>query len=529
VSDPDLLALYRAADVNVVPSISFEGFGLVVLEAAACGTPSIVTRAGGLPEAIAGLGQDLTVPATDAGALAGRLSRAQQGQLPSPESTRGWAETHGWERVAQRHLELFERVRAPRGETSRRLRVVYLDHVAQLSGGELALLRLLTALTDVEAHVILAEEGPLVDRLLHAGISVEVLPMHGRTRELRKDSVRPGSLPLRAMADTLIYTLKLAWRLRQLRPDIVHSNSLKSGLCGSVAARLARRPLVWHLRDRIATDYLPWLGVLAIHILTRHLAHVVVCNSEATRQTLVPGTASLVIGSVADLTSPSRERTAAPEGSPLVAGMVGRLAPWKGQDVFLRAFSRAFPQGEERAVIVGAPLFGESEVAYGDELHRLAEKLDIGDRVEFRGHRDDVAAELAAVDVLVHASIVPEPFGQVVVEGMSAQLPVAASRAGGPEEIITDGVDGLLYPRGDVAALAEILVRLQADPQLRARLGRAAVRRARAFSPVAIAEQTMRAYELARAKPSVRGRARLIRRAQVRQASRYSNNPGKLK
>jgi hypothetical protein len=83
---------------------------------------------------------------------------------------------------------------------SRKPRVVYVDHVAQLSGGELALLRLLQVLADVEAHVILAEEGPLVARLRQAGISVEVLPMRGRTRQLRKDSVRAGRLPLRAVA-----------------------------------------------------------------------------------------------------------------------------------------------------------------------------------------------------------------------------------------------------------------------------------------------------------------------------------------
>jgi hypothetical protein len=108
--------------------------------------------------------------------------------------------------------------------------VVYLDHVAQLSGGELALLRLLKAQTAVDAHVILAQEGPLVDRLLQAGISVEVLPMAQRTSQFRKDSVRFGGVPLKAVYDTLIYTLRISWRLRRLRPDIVHTNSLKSGI-----------------------------------------------------------------------------------------------------------------------------------------------------------------------------------------------------------------------------------------------------------------------------------------------------------
>jgi glycosyltransferase involved in cell wall biosynthesis len=499
ISDEELLATYRAADVNVVPTIAFEGFGMVVLEAAACGTPSIVTRVGGLPEAVAGLGRDLIVPPLDAEALATRLLHGKQGRLPSREQTRSWAATHGWDRVAAAHREPFARVVSDHRASTRKLRVIYLDHVAQLSGGELALLRLLQAQTEIESHVILAEEGPLVDRLLEAGISVEVLPLPQRTRHLRKDSVRFGLLPLGVVLDTLVYTLRTAWRLRRLRPDVVHTNSLKSGIYGSIAARLTRTPVVWHLRDRIDVDYLPPLGVRLIRSLTRQLPNVVISNSDATMSTVRPRGSSVVIWSVvSDMAavdaSDSPEETAM---RPLVVGMVGRLAPWKGQDVFLRAFAQAFPEGDQRAIIVGAPLFGAAEVAYAERLCRLVEELDIASRVEFRGHREDVGEELQAMDVLVHASTIPEPFGQVIIEGMSAQLPVLASRGGGPEQIITDGVDGLLYRRGDANALAALLRRLDEEPELRTQLARAARRRAQDFSPAAVASQILDAYELA--------------------------------
>jgi glycosyltransferase involved in cell wall biosynthesis len=379
---------------------------------------------------------------------------------------------------------------------SPKLRVVYLDHVALLSGGELALVRLLQALPNVEAHVILAEDGPLVDRLKGQGISVEVLAMRERTRLLRKESVQPRRLPLRAVGDTLVYTMMLARRLRTLRPDVVHTNSLKSGIYGSMAARLVGVPLVWHLRDRMDTDYLPRLGVLLVRMLAHRLPHVVISNSQVTRQALWGRERSLVIASLAELASPREEPLS--QAGPLVVGIVGRLAPWKGQDVFLRAFAEAFPNGEERAIVVGAPLFGQAEMAFAATLRRLSQELNLGSRVEFRGHREDITAELRTIDVLVHASTTPEPFGQVVIEGMSAQLPVVATRGGGPEEIISDGVDGMLYPRGDVAALAQILVRLGAEPRLRAQLGSAAARRASDFSGDSIARQTMVAYGLAR-------------------------------
>jgi glycosyltransferase involved in cell wall biosynthesis len=496
VTDDDLLALYRAADVNVVPSITFEGFGLVVLEAAACGTPTIVTRAGGLPEAIAGLGEDLTVPAGHAGVLAERLSRARRGELPSREHTRTWAEGHNWERVAEAHRGLFEHVLSDRTQRSSKLRVVYLDHVARLSGGELALLRLLAALVDVEAHVILAEDGPLVGRLLQAGISVEVLPLPERTRDLRKDRVRMGGLPLQSTYDTATYAIRLARRLRRLSPDVVHTNSMKSGVYGSIASRLARLPVLWHVRDRIEPDYLPRPAVSLMRFLTRHLPQVLVCNSEATKRSLRPSERALVI-SMVDLVAPDSRAGGSRVSGPLTVGIVGRLAPWKGQDVFLRAFARAFPDGPSRAVVIGAPLFGPEEAAYAERLGALTEELGIASRVDFRGHREDIAQELHRLDILVHASTTPEPFGQVVIEGMSAELPVVASRGGGPEEIITDGVDGLLHPRGDVATLAGILARLAAEPELRERLGQAAARRAKDFAPESIAGQMMHAYDLA--------------------------------
>jgi glycosyltransferase involved in cell wall biosynthesis len=404
------------------------------------------------------------------------------------------------EQIGQSRQSIFGRLASTRDDAPRKLRVVYLDHVSQLSGGELALLRLLQALGDVEPHVILAEEGPLVERLIQTGISVEVLPMHGRTRQLRKDNVRPGRLPLRAASDTLGYSVRLAWRLRQLRPDLVHTNSLKSGIYGSIAGRLVGAPVVWHLRDRIEVDYLPQPAVSLLRVLTRHMADVVISNSYATRETLSPRARSVVIPSVvgmavSDAHVPTR-------GSPVVVGMIGRLAAWKGQDVFLRAFAQAFPHGPQRAVIVGEALFGEAEIAYGDGLRRLAYDLGVAPRVEFRGYREDILAEMRMMDILVHASTTPEPFGQVVIEGMAAQLPVVASRGGGPAEIITDGVDGLLYPPGDIPALAQILSKLAAEPQLRAQLGRAAHRRARDFTAESAAEQIMHVYELATHGPT---------------------------
>ncbi len=501
VSDEQLVQLYRAADIAVVPTLQHEGFGLVVIEAAACGTPSIVTSVGGLPEAIAGLDASLIVPPNDREALRERLLGSRH-ERPSRASTRAFAERFDWTAVAERHRAIARR--AARSNVTRRaseaaasssgddrVKVVYLDHVAQLSGGEIALLRLLPHLDRVNPHVILAEDGPLVGRLHLAGISTEVLPFADAARDLRKGDVRGGGVSPAVAAATAAYIVKLAARLRALAPDIVHTNSLKAGLYGSLAARLAGIPLIWHVRDRIAEDYLPRPAVTLIRQMVMRLPNAVVANSRSTLDTLAGPRNPVVLYSVLpEVLSDVPIRRRNTNGS-LTFGVVGRLAPWKGQDFFLRAFAQAFPDGQERAVVIGGALFGEDD--YAETLPALARTLGIAERVELRGHRPDVWDELSRLDVLVHASVTPEPFGQVVLEGMAAGVPVIAAGAGGPAELLEHDVTGVLYEPRQVTELAGAMQRMR-DPQLRERLSAAARDGLGPYTPAAVACQLQSLY-----------------------------------
>ena len=275
----------------------------------------------------------------------------------------------------------------------------------------------------------------------------------------------------------------------------MHANSLKALLYGGLAARLARIPVVWHVRDRIADDYLPAAGVHLVGVLARVAPDAVIANSQETLRRLHDAsngaTERLPHAVVYDPVDLRPQRRVTHDG-PIHVGMLGRIAPWKGQDVFLHAFAHAFAGGDERASVVGAPLFGEER--YEESLRVLASELGVAERVQFAGFQEDVAAQLARLDVLVHASRVPEPLGQVVQEGMRAGLPVVAAHAGGPAEVITEGETGFLYPAGDVGALAGTLERLAGDSTLRARVGAAAVARTEAFDPERIAPQVLAIY-----------------------------------
>lgn len=381
-------------------------------------------------------------------------------------------------------------------------KIVYVDHVARLSGGEIALVRLLQALGDrVEAHVVLGEDGPLVSQLEAVGATVHLLPLPAATKDVRKGSVRVGGgVSPRVLGQLVIHVWRLRRLLRALGAEVVHTNSLKAAFYGGLAGRLAGVPVVWHVRDRIAPDYLPAAAVRLVRLTSRFLPTWVVANSQSTMATLPGRSGASILNSTVQfdpVTSPATRDPArsdpARSDPALVVGVVGRLADWKGQHVFLDAFARAFPVGPERAVLVGSAMFGEEEYAAG--LRAQVAALGLDERVEFRGFREDVWAELARLDILVHCSVTPEPFGQVVVEGMAAGVPVIAADAGGPAEVITDGVDGLLVSPDDPDVLAGAMRRLADSVELRSRLAGAARISSERFGPKVIAQEMLSVYE----------------------------------
>lgn len=373
---------------------------------------------------------------------------------------------------------------------ARPLRVAFVGHSAAMSGAEISLIRLLGALEDIDSIVLLAEDGPLVGKLLDMGIDVRVMPLPRVAANVRRSDVTARKIPASAVVAAAVYTWRLIRVLRRLAPDLVHTNSLKAHFYGGVAARIAGTPHVWHARDRATAEYLPKSTVRLVRAAARVLPVMVVANSQCTLRSYPKVRAGTVVYN--GVPEHMRSRPALPPVPPLRIGIVGRLAPWKGQDIFLRAFASAFSGGGERAVLIGGALFDDH--GFEAQLHSLSEELGITDQVEFVGFTDRVADELDSLHIMVHCSTIPEPFGQVVVEGMAAGLPVVAADACGPSEIIENGLTGVLVPCGDVEALTKALHRLAQDEALRERLGRAAKTASARFSPQRCGAQMMTVY-----------------------------------
>ncbi len=349
------------------------------------------------------------------------------------------------------------------------MRVVVLDHTAKEGGAELALLRLaqrLRADDDADLVAILFADGAMRVRLRAAGIPTVVLPLDAAVATTSRNALGVRAALRSAMA-AVVFVPRLVRAIRGARAELVVANSLKSAVFAAVAAPLAGRRWVWHLHDRLAPDYLSGGALAAMRLLALLGPKRIVVNSRATCETL-PGRArakaSIAYPGLAD------EAFETPTRRPLppVVGIVGRLSPTKGQREFLEAASKiAARHPSARFRIIGDALFGEDE--YAAALADLARDRGIGDRTEFTGWVDDPLTRMAELSLIVHASPVPEPFGQVVAEAMALGVPVVATAAGGVPEILdgggTGGDLGLLVAPGDVDALAAAMDSALTDPE----------------------------------------------------------------
>jgi glycosyltransferase involved in cell wall biosynthesis len=409
------------------------------------------------------------------------------------------------------------------------LRILFLNPVGVLGGAERALLDLLACLRRSEPalslHLLAGTEGPLLEEARALGVEARLLALPERLSALGDSGLRgqgPGALwglaRELAPAPRLLagYLHALRREVRALRPDILHSNGIKTHLLSPATVGLPV-PRVWHIHDFIGERP---LVRRALHAL-RPLATVAIANSRA-----VGVDAREVLGSVPVQVVHNGvdvERFApgvgegsrldalaglppAPAGTPRI-GLVATYARWKGQDVFLEAAARLMrehPALPARFYLVGAPLYRTRDSQFSEaELRGRVERLGLTGRVGLVPFQREPAAIYRALDVFVHASTRREPFGLTIAEAMACGRPVIISRASGAAELLTEGVDALTLPSGEVGALAAALLRLVEDAGLRERLGQAARRTAvERFSRERYAREILEVY---RALPRMEG------------------------
>ncbi|WP_347555477.1 glycosyltransferase family 4 protein [Robbsia sp. KACC 23696] len=350
-----------------------------------------------------------------------------------------------------------------------RKKILVLDQSGVMGGAELSLLEVCKRIRSA-CNVVLFTDGPFRERLQEAGVAVSILG-DSTLNNMKKDGGRALSF------GTVKSALNLSWQLvKQARSRrLVYANTQKAMVIGAVVGFLARRPVVWHLRDIVSPDHFGADRLRVIQWCSKLFLTHVIANSKASADawlalTKLPRDRVSVVYNGIDaapfdvVNATPRAELRARFGLPADAFLVGtfsRLAQWKGQHVLLDAIAKT---PNAHAVLVGAALFGED--AYEAQLKAQAQKLGIAHRVHFLGFQRDVPAAMSAMDVIAHTSIAPEPFGRVIVEAMLARRPIVAAAAGGALEIITPEQDGILIEPNRADLLAEQIEKLRTTPEV---------------------------------------------------------------
>lgn len=399
---------------------------------------------------------------------------------------------------------------------SRNLRVLYVDYSLGFGGAVKSLSLMLRALPLVEKFIFTSQDPEIVEAWF-SGLRVFRFRrlINYRTTErfgsrVRHKTMHRAVLKMMAAADLVVTTknfFRLLLFIKRNRIDVVHLNNGFIPDEALLAARVARVPCVVHLRDF-------QLDPKRLHSSAARRVAKVITISDAVGASLdgspIPISARTTIDNPVDLelidqAKGARDRIRETFGlasEDIAVGIFGRVIPWKGQLEFVRALVLAMAVDSRlRALIVGDESDGDH--AYFREVREVITASPVSARFILTGYRKNVEEYYAAMDLVVHASVTPEPFGRVIPEAMAAGCAVIAADAGGPRELIDPGIDGLLTPPGNVEALSYAVLRLASDKALRNSMGAAGKRKAAArFGAVSQAARVASVYqEILAARP----------------------------
>lgn len=377
--------------------------------------------------------------------------------------------------------------------------VLFLDNSSTFGGAIVSLKDLVHGLDQrgVKSVVVSGQSPDRLDEAFPRSPTVPIdvrVPHRDPTPLLDRMRRDPPRTPLLESLGSNLAAVE--WHLRQTLPksweyfrigrrhdiDVVHLNNVVEGqLDGVIAAKLLRVPCVAHARGFQTPD-------LGLRIVFRGVDHHLAISNAIARNLEEIGARADAISLVPDginvecfckqrNTVDVRGTLGIPRDAPAF-GLFGRIMRWKGTREFVSAAGRVLRElPTAYALVVGDVSDGDR--GYLETVRRLAVDTGVGDRILFTGYRDDVAPLMQALDLVVHSSIEPEPFGLVLAEAMAAATPVVAANSGGPLDIVEDGRTGILVDPRDTDVLASAIRDLLENPERARKMGLSGQKRAK--------------------------------------------------
>ena len=369
-----------------------------------------------------------------------------------------------WELQADKYLKLYQ-------ELVKKSILCIDEQMTRQGGGSNCLFNFIMRVNREKFLPIIASpEGDLVTRFQSEGgkAFITVFPRIWRV------SLKIGKLkffnPL-ALFVNIIRLLPLAGRLRRIikeeKIDLLHTNSFRAHLAGFLAARISRRPIIWHLRE------VPRRESIFIRLIGSRYVNGLIFMSKAIQSAYLQGKGPdkrmAVIydgitanGCLYDTRSGIRGGLGIPVDIPVI-GIVGRLVPIKGHRYFVDAAKRVVESIKGvRFLVVGSNLNQSSEEDFSRTIQSMVKEMRLSEYFTFTGFHPEPLKVISAIDILVCPSI-EEGFGMAVLEAIACGVPVIASDVGGIPEILRGG-GGILVPPRDSESIASEVVRLLRNP-----------------------------------------------------------------
>jgi glycosyltransferase involved in cell wall biosynthesis len=319
--------------------------------------------------------------------------------------------------------------------------------------------------------VLLTGNGPLADLLQEEGIIVRIKNLG----ILRRKYVKPAGLLNRLSKNIQAYSY-----LNQLHQEfhfhLVYSNTL-AVVVGAWWARRRNLPHIWHIHE-ILLGPSPLVIMLAKMLDTTTKEPIVVSQAvENHWKSKLKKSAPTVVYNGIDydpyLTDfPHPKQNLGIDENRIVITMVGRINPGKGQLFFLEMAERLVADYPSlHFLLVGDPFPGYEYIE--EEILQKLKSVHLEKSVSYLGFRKDIPEILAASDIFVLPSILPDSFPTVILEAMAAAKPVIATRSGGASELVLDQETGFLIPMSNVSAGISALTKLIESEALRSKMGQA--------------------------------------------------------
>ncbi len=355
------------------------------------------------------------------------------------------------------------------------MKILFYNYQGKVSGAERVILLILKRLNREQFEPLMV--CPKVDTMFSETEKLGV-PSYAIDQFEAKFTLRPDKL--------LFYFLSFIKIIRQLRseikknqPDLIHANTVRSGLVATTAGIGLKIPIVWHLHDELPSHPLSSLiRLFALGFKKTKLLPVSHATGKSFRGRILQKFGKHLFEKVVhngiELEKFEINRTFRPkiraefglDENALVMGIIGQITPRKGQFELIEIFaetSKLLP--DSILLVVGSPIFNQDEL-YLEKLKETAKSLGLENRVKFIGSRNDVPAVMQSLDFVVINSR-SEALVLVALEAMAGGTPIIATDVGGTTEIVEHRKSGWIVPFGDKKALIEAIRTLGNDAELR--------------------------------------------------------------